>query len=441
MQQVMPTVQRSLRSLKTWAGNHFIQNIGWLTIAQVINRVFRLATTIIVARVLLPEEYGMIAVIFSVHELLFVVLRRSTQTRLIQAPASRLDRLCATTYTLNWLLAVSLFLAQCSVAWGVATNYHNRELLLPICVLGLIYLQLPVAMIQAGLNIRQGKMKVVAQIDAMQTLLESIMVIAFVLAGFGIWSLVLPKIIATPVWISIHHRHCPWRPTQHWVLQGAHGIIKYSRNVLSIDVLTVIRNNVDYLLVGYFLGLDVLGLYFFAYNAGLGISQGLTSSISASLLPHLCAANQNKNSLQQRYHSGLKVAFILIGLLVLVQTSLAEHYVPLVFGEHWASLGVVPLLIILCLSALPRMFAEIASQLLRAADHPLSELKWNLTLTITVVIALIFGLNWGITGVAWSVLIAHLMVVPLFLHSAYRTVFGRSQLNHANVNPIQENTL
>ena len=177
-----------------------LANIGWLTIGMMTNRVLRLLITIVVARTLSQADYGLIALIFTAHEMIGLFLQRCTNVKLIQAPRAALDPLCDATYSLNWLLGSRLFLIQCATGWLLSQAYQAPELFLPLCALALTYLQLPFAMVQAALNFRDGKLRLVAKIDVGQTLVDTAGVLAMIAAGAGVGGLGKPKTITTVNW-------------------------------------------------------------------------------------------------------------------------------------------------------------------------------------------------------------------------------------------------
>ena len=125
--------------------------------------------------------------------------------------------------------------------------------------------------------------------------------------------------------------------------------------------------------------MDALGLYFLAFNAGLGISKQVINSTMVALFPHLCAERDDKAQLKKQYKASLKqVGFVIIPL-VLLQSSLAPFYVPIVFGQKWVP--AVPILITICLSAIPLAFGLASYQLLNAVGKINLTLKWNLIYT------------------------------------------------------------
>jgi PST family polysaccharide transporter len=101
---------------------------------------------------------------------------------------------------------------------------------------------------------------------------------------------------------------------------------------------------------------------------------------------------------------------------------LAPLYVPIVFGAKWTV--AIPVLMLICLSALPRPFAGAASQLVRAVGLPGADLRWNVLFTALLAGALFVGVHWGILGVAIAVLAVHVAAMPLFVVWASARVLG-----------------
>ena len=272
-------------------------------------------------------------------------------------------------------------------------------------------------------------------IKTLQTLADMLLTLVLVLSGWGFWALILPKVLVVPVWAFINRRAQDWRPgsftLQHW-----RAIVGFSLQLTGVEILATLRNNLDYLLVGYFLGVEALGVYFFAFNAGLGISLGLISACSNALFPHLCDANHDAAELRQRFTRGLRTIALIAVPLVLLQASAAPFYLPLVFGQHWVDANALPILILICLSALPRPFAEAASQLLRALGQPRLDLFANAAFTVLLTIALLIGVQWGSIGVAAAVLLTHWLIQPLFTLWVWRHFLNNPDLHPSSVTPL-----
>ncbi len=400
--------------------HRLLTNIGWLTVGMVTNRVLRLLITIVVARTLSQADYGLIALIFTTHEMIGLFLQRCTNIKLIQAPKQELNALCETTASMNWLLGGGLFLIQCLTGWVLSQAYQAPDLFLPMCALAITYLQLPISMVQAALNVREGKLQVVAKIEVVQTLLDTIAVLALIYAGAGLWALVIPRLITPLIWVMGHRTACQWRSNSSWSFLGWRSILSYGSNLLLIDGLQLLRQNADYLLIGYFLGVEALGLYFFAFNAGLGIATSFSMAISNALLPHLCESADEPDTLKMRYRRGLTLTLLLIGSLMLLQTSLAPFYVPIVFGDDWVERGSVELIVILCLVALPKSLIDVSSQYLRAENRPDTDLQLQTMLTVSLLTGFGVAVTVGLKAVAVATVVCYYLFAAIVINRCLR---------------------
>ena len=390
----------------------FLQNLGWLGISGGVNRLTRLLTTIILARFLTQYDYGLAAIVLTTNEFVRVFTRNGVGIKLIQAEEDKVESLAQSAYWLNWIVFAGLFIVQCLAAFAIAWIYGDQQLILPICIMGIALLLIPHGLIQMALIRRANRFKVLATIQMIQISTDNILSLIFAIAGFGMWAIVLPKILVSPIWVIFMIKNHSWRPKWIFTNKNWEELIRYGRAVLGVELLNTLRNNLDYLIVGRFLSIEALGVYYFAFNAGLGISLGIINSLKLALLPHLCGARANIKEFKSRYINSLKTIAMIIIPMVLLQSSLAPIYVPIVFGEKW--IVAIPVLIIICLSAIPRPFADSASQLLVAVDKPEIDLKWNILFTLLFAVSLFLGIHWQSQGVATSVLLAHGILMPFF---------------------------
>ena len=374
----------------------YLRNLLWMNSSQVVMRILRIACVMVVARILGPDTYGVAALCLASHELLQVFTRGGLTAKLIQANPAQINSIAQTTYQLTWILCIGIGLVQIGFAFGLSFVYQNGDLFAPILVLAGIPLLLPFGTVQAGFLCRQQRMDVIAQTDLYQSIFDTLCTIVLVICGFGIWSLIAPKLAAVPIWLWQMRRHHPWRPGSQWQWQGWRQIVSFGGHILWIEVLTTLRQNLDLILIGYFLGLEAVGLYYFAFNAGLGLSLGLLKASAVTAFSHLCG--QHTQNLLDRVQGSVSLIAALLAPIIIAQAVLAPIYVPVIFGQRWVDLGAVPLISILCLSALPRILMDIYGQGLRASGLPkmdaLAQTFYTTVYLFAVILAAQFSLYW-----------------------------------------------
>jgi PST family polysaccharide transporter len=391
----------------------FISNVGWLSGAELVNRIFRLGTTVTLARLFSPQDYGLMAVVYTTFEFASVfTLKYGIGAKIIQADEQDIKTICDTAYWLNWMLCGTIFILQCVAAFPIARFYGNNQLILPICTIALVYLMFPFFMVQASMIQRENRLKITALSNVIQSIISNIVTIILALLGMGVWAVVWPLVLSTPVWIVINWINHPWRPPSSFKLDQWQEITHYGGNLFGIELSKKLRANLDYLIAGRFLGIEALGIYYFAFNAGLGISLNIINLSSSALFPYLCEVRGNINLLEERYFSSLKKICLITIPIILLQSGLAPFYVPIIFGQKWV--GAIPILVIICLSALMFPLAITTNELLNALGKTHITLYWNLAYTLIFAFSILIGVRWGTLGIAIAVCVCQLLVLPIF---------------------------
>ncbi|MEB3181392.1 MAG: lipopolysaccharide biosynthesis protein [Nostocaceae cyanobacterium] len=414
-----------INKLKQSLSSQYIRNVGWLGAAELVNRIFRLGVTVTLARMFSPQDYGLMAVVYTTVEFSRIfTFKGGIGSKIIQADEQDVKTICDTAYWLNWIICILVFIIQCIAAFPIAKFYGNNQLILPLCTVAFIYLLLPIFMVQSAMIERENRLKIKALCNATQSIISHILTVILAILGMGVWAIVWPMVLSTPVWIVISYMKHPWRPPNLFKLDKWQEIISFGSHMLGVELLGMLRWNLDYLIVGKFLGIEALGVYYFAFNAGLGISLNVLNTFTSALFPYLCEALNNIKQLEERFFSSLKKTYTFIIPIIILQSSLAPFYVPIVFGQKWVT--AIPLVVLLCLYALASPLSSATYILLNAVGKTQINLYWNLIYTFLFGIVLLATVHWGIFWVVISVLICQ-AITPIFNIWAIKYVFTKYQ--------------
>ena len=406
------------------ADNRFLKNAGWISICELFNRVTRLVTAIVLARYLSPLEFGIAAIALTTNDLVKVLAQNGVGARIVQASDEELESVCQAAYKTNWLFCCGLFVLQNIIAFFVAGYYQNPTIGLLIASLSLVYLIMPFGLVQAFLLYRANRLKVTAAVSAVQTSIDNLVTIILALMGLGIWAVVLPKVLVAPVWLYGILRNQYWKKDPTVAALKISEILQFGKNILGTEVCKALRLHADNLLVALFLGVEAAGIYFFAKNAGLGISLSLINAFNFSLFSHLCDIRNNSQQLKAEFLRSVKIVVMVLLPIILLQGGLAHWYVPVVFGEQWSNATTV--LMLLCFSAIPRPFGEAASELLKSLGKVSLMFKWNLLFSGMFFASVLVGLQFGLAGVAISILLVHFLY-PVFFTWCVFTQFKNEE--------------
>jgi PST family polysaccharide transporter len=372
-----------------------------------------------------PQDYGLMAIVYTIFDFATVfTLRGGIGAKIVQADEQDVKTICDTCYWLNWVLCGAVFLIQCLAAFPIAQFYGNNQLILPICAVASVYLMFPFFMINSALIERENRLKITALCNASQSLFANIITVILALLGMGVWAIVWSMVLTTPVWIVITWMNHSWRPPKSFQLDRWHEITHFGKNLLAVDLLVKLRLNLDYLIVGKFLGINELGIYYFAFNAGSGITMNVVNNFITALYPHICAVRNNYNEFKKRYFSSIKLIALILVPLVILQSVLAPFYVPIIFGKKW--MVAIPILIIICLSVIPRSFKGTSSILLNAVDKTQITLYFDIVYTVIFAAALLIVVKWGVFWVAVAVLVVHSIISLIFHVLSFQYTFGKN---------------
>jgi teichuronic acid exporter len=395
--------------------NNFAKNLSSLGFSQIVVRISRLLATIFLSRLLLPQDFGTAAIVLTVYEFIALFTRNGISAKVVQAPAHEVNIVAMTAWRMTWIVCGSLLVLQCLLAYPIAWFYQDTRIAIPIAAMSIIYLATPLSNIQSAFQQREGNLGRIAFAGALQIVVDNLLTVMFALLGFGLWAIILPKILVAPIWLFLVRYGHSWRPNKIEGVdrfRGWRDIAVFSRSVLGTEVLSTFQGNIDNLFVGYFLGLHALGIYYFAFNAGLGITLGLITASGVAVFPYLCEVKQDTKLLANRFYLTRKrLGFGMFGL-VLAQTVLAPIYVPIIFGLKWVE--AIPVLCVICLSALARPFASLTSQLLKTVGTPQIEFRWQIVNTIALIVAVLVGSQFSILCVALAVFGVQTVFLSLF---------------------------
>ena len=404
--------------------SQFLKNLGWLGLAEIAYRGLRLGLLVVTAQFLSRTDYGLGATILSVREFAITFCDVGVAAKVIQADEKELPELCNSAYWLNWVVFSSLFFVQCLAAFPVSWFAKTNDLILPICVSAIPFLIWPLAGINKNLIQRENRFHIIAITEITQNLIGVISCGFLIVSGLGVWAFVIPALIQAPIEAFLLSKGHSWRVSTRFTTKYWKEIFDFGKNILGVTFLRTLRNNLDNFIVIGFLGMEQFGIYSMGFNSGLGISLSVINAINSAILPHLCAERDNYFGFKKSYLKSLKNISFLIIPLVILQSSLAQFYVPKVFGERW--IPAVPILVLICISAIPRAFADASSQLLVAVGKPHLNFRWNIIFTSIFTVSLLFAAqSKSIIIVAITVLFVHVICLPLFVIWATKFVFAK----------------
>ncbi|NDV49794.1 oligosaccharide flippase family protein [Salipiger sp. PrR003] len=385
-------------ALLALTGVPLVRNLLSYGASEVAAKASRLLVVIAVSRTMEAEAIGLAAAALAAADILKALTENGVGQRIIAAPEHRLEATCETARRIFTLWCAGLFGLQLLVAGLVVALGGSVFVGGLIALLALEYLFMPAGLVQAALAMREGKMRQTAAIAGGQVVGANLMAALLALFWPGALALVLPRILAAPIWLVCMRRLRPWRAAQSTIGAPISEFSRFGAAVLGIEIVKALRMQADKLLIGLLMGPEMLGLYFLAFNAGLGLASSFSVALSVVIFPHLCRATDRAEALRQ----GILLSLAVIAPAVALQAALAPVYVPLLFGAGWE--GIAEVVSILCLAAIPMSLWSGAAGWLRAEGRTGEELRATMLLTGALLLNTVVMSPFGLTALAWGYL-------------------------------------
>lgn len=391
---------------------------GMITmLSQGVSIAFQLASTVILARLLSPDDYGIIAMVMAITG--FAGLFRDLG---LSAAAIQKDTLShAQMSNLFWLnigMGGGLTIAL-AVAAPLVANFYNNEELVPLTqLLSTSFIINSFGTLHGALMQRdlQFGRKAICSIVGFLVMLAVSVVLAWL--GKAYWALAWGTIAGAIVTSILFFAFSSFRPGLWTRGAGVRPMLKFGANITAFDFVNYFHRNLDNILIGRVWGVDALGFYSRAYSLLMLPINSLRGPLNTVGFPALSRLQEEPSAYRSYFYQLTNVlalasmpltAFLFIG---------AAPIVHLVLGTQWD--GIVPIFSILAAAAFVQPVITLWGMICLSRGMGKRYLCLGIFNTICSAIGFICGLPWGALGVAAGYAIATYLTAYPILVWAFR---------------------
>lgn len=359
--------------------------------------------TMVLARLLTPEDYGTVALLAIFLGLAGVLINSGFSSALIQRQGVTAVDL-SSVWLFNVVMALVAAAVLCAAAGGIAA-FYGKPVLRPLT--WLLSADLVIGALGAV-----HRVQLIKSLDFRRLCLTSVVALvvsgglAIVLAyrGYGAWTLGWQALAFSVVSTGLLWAVSPWRVGREFSLESVRSLFRFGSFLLMSSVLDVLYSRLNTLVIGKFYSAKDLGHYARADNTSQIPGSLMSSVLSSVAFPVFARVQQDKALLR----SGLRKA-VLLAMLVNIPAMLgmivaARPLVVVLFGEQWVPC--VPYLQILCLAGLFWPLHTLNLNVLVAQGH--SQRFFRLEVAKKTVSLALLGVTcfFGVTAIAWSAVVA-----------------------------------
>ena len=361
---------------------------------------------IVLARILAPADYGIIALITVFVTILQVFVDSGLGTALIQKKnADDID--FSSVFYFNIVVCISLYITMFIAAPYIANFYNNTTLTSIIRVLSLKLVISGVKNVQQAFVSRNMLFKRFFFATLGGTLCSAVIGITLAFNSFGVWALVAQQLTNELVGTIILWITVKWSPRILFSWERLQGLLSFGWKLLTSALLDTTYNNIRNLIIGKMYSPTDLAFYNQGQQFPSVIVSNINASIDSVLLPTMSKVQDDHIQIKEMTRRAIKTSTYVMAPLMMGLAFCAEPIVKLVLTDKW--LFCVPYLRIFCITY---MFYPIHTANLNAINAMgRSDLFLKLEIIKKVVgLALLFSTMWyGVMVMAYSLLVASLL--------------------------------
>lgn len=394
------------------------------------NRLFGFLTTLILAKFLEPEHFGLVAIASIVIESLNIFKDLGIGQALIYHK-EKIEEASNTSFFIIVGFQTSIFIIAAIVA-PFAADFYNNELVMPVLIIlstNFIWQSLkavPTALFKKNIDFK----KLVIP-ELIPVIIGSALGIYMAIAGYGVWSLVFRTISINFLGMILMYFVSPFRPQWKFDKQIAKELFHYGKYIVGTSVFLVALYNVDKFFVSTFIGIAALGFYELAMRiANLPVSE-LSHIVGSVMFPVFSKLNTDTKGLT---HALLKTVGYSSSLSIPMAVGIALYGPSLIisaYGEKWAEMA-MPLQI-LSFYALFRSLSSVIYDGFKALGFPKEMQKFVITRLVMIsVLGIPVSYYFGLIGISILVVFTY-VVVFLFEMAKLEKILNISVVNFLKV--------
>ena len=401
------------------ATDHLLEDLGRrsrrggfvMLAAQAVKAAAQIATLVVLARLLPPQAFGLLAMVAAVSTLLDLVKELGLSAATIQ----RADITHGQVSALFWINALIglLFAIMLALAAPLLAYFYGQP------ELEAVTRWLALAFVMSGLSVqhwallrRQMRFTAIAGIEVAADLVALAVSLGMALAGFGYWALVAQRLVAPGLLMVATWTACRWRPSRPARADGVWELLSFGASVTASSLAVAFARSIDQILIGWLWGAVALGLYERTSKLLLLPINTINAPVYAAAMPALSRLVEQPDRYRSMFRQVMqKLALLTMPAFVMV-AAMSDWIVRLLFGPSWASAA--PLVFFFALSAvyIPVLMASGLLYMTQARTGEM--LRATLVDSAVCLASILAGLHYGAVGVAASVACVGLCVrVPI----------------------------
>lgn len=396
-------IRRDLRSRSVRAA-------GFTWAAGIADFVLRIGSTVILARLLLPRQFGLVMMVTAVTAVADQFRDLGLSTVTVQRKHISHQEV-TNLFWINVFAGVGIALIVAAFAPFVSAYYKEPRLTVITCILATNFVWGGLVVQHEALLARTLKLGRIAAVRVLSSVVSVIVAVLLAWKGFGYWALVWKEVVrwgllTVGMWICL-----PWIPGLPCRNVSVWGMVRFGAHLNGANILVSITAGADRFLLGKFWGAGAVALYRQAYQLLVLPMDQVLGPVFQVTQPGLSMLQTEDSKYRHFYQKVLTVVCIATMPVSLFVAVTASEITSVLLGPKWLECAGV--LVILSLGTFIKEPVRWSAHILITRGNSRRYLQLTMLQNVTLIVLMLIGVRWGITGVAVADLTAtYLLAVP-----------------------------
>lgn len=386
----------------------------WGFIERIATQVLQLGLGIVLANLLTPEDFGVVAllVVFITVSQVFI---DSGFTKALIQKKDRDDKDISTVFVFNLFISVVLYAILFVAAPFIAEFFESQQLISLLRVLAISLMINALFTVPTTLVTIRLDFKILAKVNLLAVAISGSVAVYLAYLDYGPWALVYQTLIKSLVVMILLFYFIKWKPSFQFSLNRLKKMFKYGSNLMASSLLNVGVNNLSYVLIPKLLSKRDLGLYQQGSQYSMMVFSTINAGLEKVLLPGLASVQDQRELLVKHMKKITKTASVFVLPIFVMLISLAGPVIGFFLPDTWAP--VIPILQIFAVARGITIFCLLNVNILYIIGRTDLALKQEYFKIPIRIVFILIGIQFGIIYLALAELLA--TTIHFFIDSYY----------------------
>lgn len=396
--------------------------VGWNAIGRFSTQGVSFILQIILARLLSPSDYGIIAMMAIFLQVASVFVDSGFGKALVQKQKCE-EKDYSTVFYYNFVVAIGLYIILFAIAPLVARFYCIEILADVMRVASLVVIINALSIVQRAKLEKRIDFKSQSIINFSSSLLSGLAGVTMAYYGFGVWALCGQSLLNSFLQLLLFSFFARWRPALVFSRESFNEMFSFGSKILVASIISVIYSNLYTIVIGKKFNSKDLGFYSRADHFAFFPSSNIGLIISGVAFPTLSKIQEDDNKLRFAYRKIIRYSSFIIFPLMIGLASVADPFIRALLGETWAP--VIPYLQILCFALMWDHLSSLNLNLLYVKGKSNLVLKLEIIKKTIAVSILFASIPFGIIAMCWGRVLYD--ILSFYINTSYtRQLIGLS---------------